>query len=326
MIRNIILDWSGTVVDDLGAVVQATNDVFREFGRAEISREAFRSEFALPLSRFYERFLPGIPIERIEEVYHRQFQVRRGEVGLLPGVSEFLEFCRGSNRSLYTLSTMYGHHFNEQTRRLDVQDYFLKVYVEVIDKAAEIGRVLAENHLVPQETAFVGDMAHDIEAAKKCGVLPVGILTGFDTVDKLASAKAALIVRGFGELQQLLGTPRDDRDEVYEISDKKVSAHIGVSEEERATAQTLAITLRFRTFGRFQDLNDDFSKTVDYSAVASEMSRFVNESKYSLIETLVSHLADHMIRTFPLAYLEVQLKKFVLPDTNYVSARAVRRA
>ena len=326
MIRNIILDWSGTVVDDLGAVVQATKDVFREFGRAEISREAFRSEFALPLSRFYERFLPGVPMERIDEVYHRQFQVRRGEVGLLPGVSEFLEFCRGSNRSLYAISTMYGHHFNEQTRRLGVQDYFLRVYVEVIDKAAEIRRMLAENRLIPQETAFVGDMAHDIEAAKKCGILPIGILTGFDTVDKLSAAGAALIVPGFTELQQVLGTPRDDQDQTYEIADRKVPGHIGVSEEERATAQTLAITLRFRTFERFQDLNDDLSKTVDYSAVAAEMSRFVSESKYSLIETLVSQLADHMIRKFSLAYLEVELKKFVLPDTNHVSVRAVRRA
>jgi phosphoglycolate phosphatase len=326
VIRNIILDWSGTVVDDLGAVVQATNDVFREFGRAEISREAFRSEFALPLSRFSERFLPGVPTEKIDEVYHRQFQVRRGEVGLLPGVNEFLEFCRASNRSLYALSTMYGHHFNEQARRLDIQDYFQRVYVEVIDKAAEIKRVLAENHLVLQETAFVGDMAHDIEAARKCGVLSLGILTGFDTVDKLAAAGAALVVRGFGELQQLLGTPRDQQDEVYEISDQKVSAHIGVSEEERAKAQTLAITAWFRTFSRFQDLNDDLSKTVDYAAVASEMSRFVTESKYSLIETLVSQLADHMVKKFPLAYLEVELKKFVLPDSNHVSVRAVRRA
>jgi phosphoglycolate phosphatase len=326
VIRNIILDWSGTVVDDLGAVVQATNDVFREFGRAEISKEAFRSEFALPLSRFYERFLPGVPMERIEEVYHRQFQVRRGEVGVLPGVSEFLEFCRGSNRALYGISTMYGHHFNEQARRLEVQDYFLRVYVEVIDKETEIRRVLTENHLVPQETAFIGDMAHDIEAAKKCGVLPIGILTGFDTVEKLAPAGAALVIRGFGELQQLLGTPRHEQDELYEISDQKVSCHIGVSDEERAEPQTLAITIRFGTFARFQDLADDLTKTVDYSGVASELSRFVSESKYSLIETLVSQLADHLVRKYPLAYLEVELKKFVLPDTNHVSVRTVRRA
>ena len=325
MIRNIILDWSGTVVDDLGAVVQATNDVFREFGRAEISRDAFRSEFALPFSRFYERFLPGVPMERIEEVYHSRFQVRREEVGLLPGVSDFLEFCRGSNRKLFVLSTMYGHHFNEQARRLEIQDHFRKVYVEVIDKADEIKRVLLENHLVPDETAFVGDMAHDIEAAKKCGLLAAGILTGFDTVDKLAAAGAGLIVRGFSELQQLLGTPRSDQDERFEIADKKVSTRIGVSDEERSSPQTLAVTLRFRTFGRFSDLNDDLSKTVDYAAVASEMTRFMEESKYSLIETLVSHLADHLVGKFPLAYLEVEAKKFVLPDTNYVSVTTIRR-
>jgi phosphoglycolate phosphatase len=326
VIRNIILDWSGTVVDDLGAVAQATNDVFREFGRAEISRDAFRPEFALPFSRFYERFLPGVPLERIDEVYHSRFQVRREEIGLLPGVSEFLEFCRASNRDLYVLSTMHGHHFNEQARRLQVQDYFRKVYVEVIDKADEIRRMLAENHLIAEETAFVGDMAHDIEAAKKCDLLAAGILTGFDTVDRLAAAGAALVVKGFPEFQQLLGTPRKDQDELFEISDKKVAGHIGVSEEERSSPQTLAITLRFRTFERFKDLNDDFSKTVDYLAVTSEMMRFVEESKYTLIETLVSQLADHLVRKFPLAYLEVELKKFVLPDTNYVSARTIRRA
>ena len=326
MIRNIILDWSGTVVDDLGAVVQATNDVFREFGRAEISRDAFRPEFSLPRSRFYERFLPGVPMERVDEVYHGRFQVRREEVGLLPGVGDFLEFCRGSKRELYVLSTMYGHHFNEQVQRLKVQDHFRKVYVEVIDKAEEIRRVLLENHLVPDETVFVGDMAHDIEAAKKCGVLAIGILTGFDTVDKLAAAGAGLIVRGFSELQQLLGIPRNDQDELFEISDKKVSGHIGVSEEERSSPQTVAITLRFRTFGRFKDLNDDLAKTVDYSALAGEMTRFIEESKYSLIETLVLQLADHLVTKFPLAFLEVELKKFVLPDTSYVSVRTVRRA
>ena len=326
MIRNIILDWSGTVVDDLGAVLETTNDVFREFGRATISKDAFRVEFALPLARFYERFLPGVPMERIDEVYHRRFQVRREEVDLLPGVKDFLQFCRGSNRALYVLSTMYGHHFNEQAKRLGVQDYCRKAYVEVIDKAAEIKRVLADSHLVPSETAFVGDMAHDIEAAKKSGVLSIGILTGFDSLEKLAAAGAAVIVRSFPELQPLLGTPRNDEDEIFEIANQQVSGRIGVPEEERASPQKLAITLRFRIFGRFKDLDDDVSKTVDYSALSREMARFVDESKYCLIETLVSRLADHLVAKFPLAYLEVELKKFVLPDTDCVSVRAVRRA
>ena len=31
MIKNIILDWSGTVVDDLDAVIKATNSVLKAF-------------------------------------------------------------------------------------------------------------------------------------------------------------------------------------------------------------------------------------------------------------------------------------------------------
>src|SRR5258708_14447826 len=105
-------------------------------------------------------------------------------------------------------------------------------------------RVLAENHLVAEETAFVGDMAHDIEAAKKCGLLAAGILTGFDTVDKLAAAGAALIVKGFPELQQLLGTPRNEQDELFEISGKKVPAALGVAEEDRSSPKRLPLTPR----------------------------------------------------------------------------------
>ena len=50
MIRNIIFDWSGTLVDDLPAVWQATNYVLTQCGRAEMSLEQFRAEFCLPFT------------------------------------------------------------------------------------------------------------------------------------------------------------------------------------------------------------------------------------------------------------------------------------
>jgi len=39
MIRNIIFDWSGTLVDDLPAVWKATNYVLKQAERAEMSLE-----------------------------------------------------------------------------------------------------------------------------------------------------------------------------------------------------------------------------------------------------------------------------------------------
>ena len=60
MIRNVILDWSGTLVDDLAPVLHTTNQVLQEFGLDPMSASEFRREFCLPLRRFYERRAPGI--------------------------------------------------------------------------------------------------------------------------------------------------------------------------------------------------------------------------------------------------------------------------
>jgi phosphoglycolate phosphatase-like HAD superfamily hydrolase len=45
VIRNVIFDWSGTLVDDLPAVWKATNYVLAQADRAELTLEQFRAEF-----------------------------------------------------------------------------------------------------------------------------------------------------------------------------------------------------------------------------------------------------------------------------------------
>jgi phosphoglycolate phosphatase len=60
MIRNVIFDWSGTLVDDLPAVWRATNKVFSQAGRPEIELEQFRAEFCLPYQKFFDRHTPDV--------------------------------------------------------------------------------------------------------------------------------------------------------------------------------------------------------------------------------------------------------------------------
>ncbi len=74
MIRNIIFDWSGTLVDDLPAVWQATNYVLTQAERAEMSLEQFRAEFCLPFTIFYERHIPHIPLPQLETWFHSRFR------------------------------------------------------------------------------------------------------------------------------------------------------------------------------------------------------------------------------------------------------------
>ena len=45
MLRNLLLDWSGTLADDMPPVIGATNHVLEHFGRPALSREEFRHHF-----------------------------------------------------------------------------------------------------------------------------------------------------------------------------------------------------------------------------------------------------------------------------------------
>ena len=74
MIRNIIFDWSGTLVDDLPAVWRASNHVFSQAGVAELSMEDFRAQFCLPFTKFYDRHTPDVPMPQLEEWFHGRFK------------------------------------------------------------------------------------------------------------------------------------------------------------------------------------------------------------------------------------------------------------
>ena len=94
MIRNIIFDWSGTLVDDLPAVLKASNFVLAQSGKPEMSLATFRAEFALPFKKFYDRHTPDVPMPQLEDWFHASFKSAQDSVCELPHARAFLEFCR----------------------------------------------------------------------------------------------------------------------------------------------------------------------------------------------------------------------------------------
>ena len=204
MLRNILLDWSGTLADDLGPVLKATNGIFRHFGRDELTLEEFRRHFRLPFSGFYAEFIPEATDEGLEVLYERNFQGLQEEVELLPGAREFLDFCAATERRTFLLSTIKAEHFAIQAAHLGVQDAFEFAYVGIRDKREKIREILATRGLRPEETMFVGDMVHDIETARHGGVLDVAVLTGFDRLEKLAAARPSVLVDNLAVLQRLI--------------------------------------------------------------------------------------------------------------------------
>lgn len=204
MIRNIIFDWSGTLVDDLPAVWKASNHVFRQAGIPELSLETFRAEFCLPFKLFYDRFTPNVPMAQLEEWFHSSYREIQDSVAELPHARAFLDLCRERGARCFVLSSLHRTHFQTQAELTGFGAYMERPYVEALDKKEVIHRLLKENGLSPEETLFIGDMQHDIETAKHGGVFSCGVLTGYNATDQLKAAGPDLIVEHLGELRAIL--------------------------------------------------------------------------------------------------------------------------
>lgn len=208
MIRNILFDWSGTLVDDLPPVVEATNAVLTRYGLESMTREVFRREFSLPFTDFYRRILPHVEIEELELVFRPAMAASTAPVSMIPAAREFLERSRRAGRRLFVLSSAPPEAVLAQAELLGLTHFFEEIFAGVRDKTRRIGGILAERGLAAAETIMVGDMRHDVHAAKAAGIRSVAVLTGYEFPEVIAESVPDVTVADLSHLEALLDAGR----------------------------------------------------------------------------------------------------------------------
>ncbi len=208
MFRNLIFDWSGTLVDDLGPVIEATNAVLAKYEIAALDRESFRRVFRLPYREFYAELLPNIPLAELEAHFRPAFDAALTPVTVLPHAREKLEWCSALGIRCFVLTSMDTLAFERQMDAFRLRHHFEATYSGVLDKREIIHRILASHHLSPAETAFIGDMTHDVETARHGGISSIAVLTGYNHAEILAAVRPDLTVPDLGVLRTLLDRRR----------------------------------------------------------------------------------------------------------------------
>jgi len=203
MFRNLIFDWSGTLVDDLGPVIEATNAVLGKYDIPPLDREGFRRRFRLPYREFYREMLPQIPLEELEAHFRPAFDSSQVPVTVLPHAREKLEWCAALGIRAFVLTSMDADAFERQLDEFGFRSFFEATYAGVLDKREVIHRILETHGLDPSETAFVGDMTHDVETARHGGLSSIAVLTGYNHPELLAQVRPDLTVPDLGVLREL---------------------------------------------------------------------------------------------------------------------------
>jgi len=108
------------------------------------------------------------------------------------------------------------------------------------------------------------------------------------------------------------------------ICNLEVFYHVGVPDEERARQQRLLLTVEMACDLSVAVASDGLTGTIDYAAVAQRLVKFGEGRSWKLIERVAAEIAEMILNEFRAQAVLVEVKKFILPETRYVSVSVIR--
>lgn len=170
MIKGIVFDLDGTLVDSLGVTFEAFNHGINAFGVRTQTPAEILSHFGPGEVKIIEKFVGPENVKQALKLVIQYFQSNLGRIGLHAGVTELLENLK-SKRIPLAIFTGRSH----PTTRMILEHHRLtQKFVTVVahedvkaSKPHPEGLLLAVSRmgLKPDEVLFVGDSAVDLKAA-----------------------------------------------------------------------------------------------------------------------------------------------------------------
>lgn len=192
-IRHVIFDWSGTLYDDHRASFPATQQTIRHFTGKRITYREYKKHFIIPVDKFYRRYDKKTPIADIDKYYFSAFEKQAHLGKIFPGVREVLRELKRQKIGVSLLSTVRQDILETQCQRVGLNGFVDFIHGSVFDKTKALRDHLKQLDLQPDETLFIGDMAHDVNAANADGVMSGCVTNGYHTLPQLMGAKPRFV-------------------------------------------------------------------------------------------------------------------------------------
>jgi HAD superfamily hydrolase (TIGR01509 family) len=194
LMRTILFDWDGTIVDSMPAILQTEAAISRHFGLS-FDESIFRRAFS-PNWRLMYRSL-GVPEDRIREanqIWAATFHA--DQMWPFLGIEAALARLAAAGYTLGLVTSADRAETEPQLPRLGL-DELLRVRVYADDTAAgkpdpEPLRLALELAGVarPEDALYIGDALDDMRMAAAAGVRGIGIVSMVATADDLLGAGA----------------------------------------------------------------------------------------------------------------------------------------
>jgi len=212
MIKNVILDWSGVINDDLVTVYKSIMVIFHKSGAKELSLEEFKREWEQPHMRFYNKygmFTDSDEKKNIEEeiaLYRASYNsvLAQYPIKPFPYIKNTLQKFKRAGIKMIIISSNLRETLLSDIEEFGLQGIFSEINSDVHDKAADIKETIQRNGFNPVETIFVGDTPHEVSAGKSAGTKTAAVTWGFSSEEKLKAANPDFIAHSLAELESII--------------------------------------------------------------------------------------------------------------------------
>lgn len=203
MIKNIVFDFNGTLVDDLDVSIDALNECIKKYlvDVELVSKERYLEIFRFPVGPLYQELgfdFTKIDYNELANFFISYYESRAfNECKLFDEVIPVLKSLKSEGFKLYILSASYIDLLIEMLKKYGILEYFDGL-VALENKHGgskiERGKVyFKENKIDPSECVMIGDTVHDIEVAHELGMDCISYDKGHNSHSKLKSINQKVI-------------------------------------------------------------------------------------------------------------------------------------
>lgn len=196
----MLFDLDGTLIDSVYQHVLAWREAFEALGihvpNWRIHRRIGMSDVLIvkELSREAGRPFNADQTGKVKDLHTRFYLARTKELRPLPGAKELLELLK-TKSIVYAIVTSSSHERAQSS--LEMLGIGPDIHVVTLEQAS-FGKpdpdlffaAMKQLQTAPGDCIIIGDSTWDILAARRAGVLPVGVLTGGYPEEELFRAGA----------------------------------------------------------------------------------------------------------------------------------------
>ena len=209
MIRAVIFDLDGTLVDSNDLHVQAWEESFRHFGK-EFAPAELRAQIGKGGDQYLPEFLSERELREIGpelEKFRGDLFTKKylGQVRPFPKVRELFEKIRQDGKRIALASSGNGNEVAHYVKLLGIGELIearsTKTDVKHSKPHPDVFTSILHQLQASGEEAFaVGDTPYDVQAAKKIGLRTIAVRCGGFPEDELRGAGAIALFRDPADL------------------------------------------------------------------------------------------------------------------------------